>query len=176
MIATSQTRTPRDVVLESNRQEMDSLLLRKPILTARDVSVRMAMLKQIGEDFRELQKLNNRMMETATSSEQLDYKHIAGLLGQIGTRAARLKTNLALPEAQQEKAKSVSLGITDEEQFQLELTKLDKTIMSFANNPIFQKTNVVDVQLASQASGNLSLIISLSGKLKKAATKLAKRN
>ena len=168
------TGSPRDVVIESNRQEMDTLLLRKPILTASDVSVRMALLKQIGEDFRELQTLNNKMMEKVSTTQQVDYNEIAKILGQMATKASRLKTNLALPEAQQKKEKPASLEITDAAQLQGGLSKLDKTVMSFANNPIFQKVKVVDVQLAYRANGDLTTIIEQSGLLKKAATKLGK--
>ena len=176
-IANTQTsRTPRDVVVESNRQEMDSLLLRKPILTASDMSARMATLKQIGNDFRELQKLNNKMMETATASEQLNYKNIGSMLGQITATASRLKSNLALPEGEPDKRKAASLEVSEADQFQVELTKLDKTIMSFATNPIFQKANVVDVQQAARANADLSFIIEQSRTLKRVSSKRAKKD
>jgi hypothetical protein len=162
-------RTPRDVVVESNRQEMDSLLLRKPILTPSDMSARMAMLKQIGNDFRELQKLNNKMMETTTAPGQMDYKNIARMLGEISGVASRLKSNLALPEVEPEKRKPAGLEVSEPDQFGVELTKLDKTIMSFTTNPIFQKANVVDVQQAARASTDLSFIIEQSRTLKTAS-------
>jgi len=169
-------RTPRDVVVESNRQEMDTLLLRKPILTASDMSASMAMLKQIGNDFRELQKLNNKMMETTIGSGEIDYKNISRTLGDISGVASRLKNNLALPEVEAEKRKPVELEVSAADQFKAELTKLDKTIMSFATNPIFQKSNIVDVQLATRASADLLFIIEQSRALKKASSKLAKKD
>ena len=53
--AQTPTRTnPRDVVVDANRQELDNLLLRKPIITAEDKSARHATLKQINEDFKAL--------------------------------------------------------------------------------------------------------------------------
>jgi hypothetical protein len=138
------------------------------------MSVRMAVLKQIGNDFRELQKLNNKMMETA--SVQLDYKNIARMLGEISGVASRLKNNLALPEVEPDKQKPAGSEVSEADQFRVELTKLDKTIMSFATNPIFQKANVVDVQHATRASGELLFIIEQSRALKKASSKLAKRD
>lgn len=170
------SRSPRDVVVESNRQEMDSLLLRKPILPSSDMSARMALLKQIGNDFRELQKVNNKMMEKSTAPGETDYKNIASMLGQINGIATRLKTNLALPEVEVDKRKSDSLKVDESDQFKVELTKLDQTIMSFSTNPIFQKSKVVDVQFATRASADLSSIIEQSLRLKKASSKLAKKN
>jgi len=174
-IAMAQTRgSPRDVVIESNRQEMDALLLRKPITGGRDVSARMAILKQLGDDFRSLQVLNNKLMEEGTSKEPVDYKKVTNLLSEIGSRASRLRTYLALPEIEVKKEKAASLEIPEVNQFRTELSKLDKTIMRFVHNPIFQKTNVVDVQLGQRASMDLTMIIEQSGKLKKVSMRLEK--
>ena len=46
--------------------------------------------------------------------------------------------------------------------------------MGFVHNPIFQKTNVVDVQLGQRASMDLTMIIEQSGKLKKVSMRLEK--
>lgn len=169
-----QRKTPRDVVMESNRQELDNLLLRKPILATEDKSARQAVLKQINDDFKTLQVLNNKLMSEVEDQGGVDYKEISTMLADIGSRAARLKSNLALPKVDEKKEKSNS-ELTTAAALKDRLMEFDKVVMSFATNPIFQQANVIDVELAKQASGDLATIIERSGKLKKAAATLAKK-
>jgi len=169
-----QRKTPRDVVNESNRQELDNLLLRKPILATEDKSARQAVLKQINDDFKNLQVLNNKLMSEVEDQGGVDYKEISTMLADIGSRAARLKSNLALPKVDEKKEKANS-ELTTAAALKDRLMEFDKVVMSFATNPIFQQANVIDVELAKQASGDLATIIERSGKLKKAAAKLAKK-
>ena len=170
----AQRKTPRDVVMESNRQELDNLLLRKPILATEDKSARQAVLKQINDDFKTLQVLNNKLMSEVEDQGGVDYKEISTMLADIGSRAARLKSNLALPKVDEKKEKANS-ELTTAAALKDRLMEFDKVVMSFATNPIFQQANVIDVELAKQASGDLATIIERSGKLKKAAAKLAKK-
>ena len=170
----AQRKTPRDVVNESNRQELDNLLLRKPILATEDKSARQAVLKQINDDFKNLQVLNNKLMSEVEDQGGVDYKEISTMLADIGSRAARLKSNLALPKVDEKKEKANS-ELTTAAALKDRLMEFDKVVMSFATNPIFQQANVIDVELAKQASGDLATIIERSGKLKKAAAKLAKK-
>ena len=170
----AQRKTPRDVVMESNRQELDNLLLRKPILATEDKSARQAVLKQINDDFKNLQVLNNKLMSEVEDQGGVDYKEISTMLADIGSRAARLKSNLALPKVDEKKEKANS-ELTTSAALKDRLMEFDKVVMSFATNPIFQQANVIDVELAKQASGDLATIIERSGKLKKAAAKLAKK-
>ncbi|HEY5444778.1 MAG TPA: hypothetical protein VIJ87_09990 [Pyrinomonadaceae bacterium] len=170
----TQRKTPRDVVMESNRQELDNLLLRKPILATEDKSARQAVLKQINDDFKNLQVLNNKLMSEVEDQGGVDYKEISTMLADIGSRAARLKSNLALPKVDEKKEKANS-ELTTAAALKDRLMEFDKVVMSFATNPIFQQANVIDVELAKQASGDLATIIERSGKLKKAAATLAKK-
>lgn len=164
---------PRDVIIESNRQELDNLLLRKPILTAEDKSAQQAILKQINEDFKALQVLNNRLMTEATSQGELNYKSLAKVLSEMGSKASRLKSNLLLPKAEVEKQKENERAL-DASGFKEALQAFDKVVTSFATNGIFQKVNVMEVELAKKASLDLMSIIDQSARLKKAATKLSK--
>jgi hypothetical protein len=134
--------------------------------------VREAILKQIVEDFRDLQSVNNKMMATAFSQPDVDYKYISRMVGEIGKKASRLKSNLALPkpEEKQEPSKA-SAEVSNTEQFKTELLSLDKSLMSFVNNPIFQ-TGVIDLRLVHQANADLETVIDMSTKLKKVSEKL----
>ena len=166
------TRTsPRDVVVESNRQELDNLLLRKPILTVEDKSAQQAVLKQINEDFNALQVLNNRLMTEATSPE-LNYKSLSKMLSEMGSKASRLKSNLLLPKAEAEKQQD-SKAALDSSGFRIALEAFDKVVVNFTTNPIFQKVNVIELESARQASSDLSTIIDQSRRLKKAAIKFS---
>ncbi len=167
--------TPKDVVVESNRRELDSLLLRKHISGSEDTAARQAVLKQINEDFKTLQVLNNRMMSDATASEEIDYRYLSDMISQVGNKAARLKANLALPKVEHERKKQAASQISNAAEFKSELLAFDKLIVSFVTNPIFKQTSVVEVDLANRASHDLVLIIELSGKLKRVAVRLGKK-
>jgi len=169
----AQRKTPRDVVVESNRQEFDNLLLRKPILATEDKSARQAVLKQVNDDFKTLQVLNNKVMSEVTDQSGVEYKEISSMLSDISSRASRLKLNLALPKPEMSRSEK-TLEISNATEFKDELWAFDKVVTNFATNPIFQQANVIEVELAKQASLDLATIIERSGKLKKAAAKLAK--
>ena len=162
----------RDLVRSIERKEMDRLLLLKPLPATKDDSAQRAMLKQLSEDFRDLQGLNNKMMAETWSRPELDYEYLTNMISQIRSKATRLKSNLALPEGPNEEVSHPE--VADASTFKDALLIMDRRIMSFVGNPLFQKANVVDVKLAHQASGDLKAVIELSGKLKKTATKLSK--
>ncbi len=167
--------SPRDVANESNRRELDNLLLRKPILTTEDKSARQAVLKEINEDFKALQVLNNKVMTEATAEGAIDYKSISNDLSELKNKASRLRSNLALPKVETDtnaKTKSEIAGAAD---LIKALLAFDKVIVSFTTNSLFQKTNTIDVELAKQASRDLEIIIRQSAELKKALAKLAKK-
>jgi len=171
-----QQSNPRSVVTETNRQEMDTLLLRKPIVTSEDKSARQAVLKQINDDFKALQVLENKVMSAVTAPGNIDYGSLANLMSDIGSKASRLKTNLVLPKAESEKKEKVSDETSEASDFRNRLILFDKVVVNFATNPIFQKANVVEIDLAKQASKDLATIIERSSDLKKSATKLAKKH
>lgn len=134
--------------------------------------VREAMVKQIVEDFRQLQSVNNKMMATAFAQPDLDYKYISRMVGEIGKKATRLKSNLALPKPEQKPEPSkASAEVSNTEQFKAELLSLDKSLMNFVNNPIF-KTGVIDLRLLHQANSDLEAVIDMTGRLKKVSEKL----
>jgi len=164
----------QDVVRAINQKEMDQLLFLKPILAPKDDPARRIVLKQINEDFKDLQGLNNNMMAKAWSKPELDYRYISDMVSQIRGKATRLKSNLALPEAKDEERKQTEDNFSNAEKFRAALLQLDRHIMSFAKNPLFQKPEVIEVELANQASRDLSAVVELSGKLKRTAVRLSK--
>jgi hypothetical protein len=164
-----------DRVRQMEQVEMNRQLILKPLPAKKgDDSVRPAILKQIKEDFKNIQGLNNTMMANAWANEELDYGYISESVSQIKAKAARLKSNLALPEVKKVDNQQIEFAAGGSKEFRLALLALDRSIMSFVTNPLFQKSNVVDVSLAAQASRDLRTVIDLCGSIKKTAGRLNK--
>ena len=132
--------TPQSVVKESNRQELDSLLLRKPIAAKEENSIRQAMLKQINDDFRDLQTLNNKMMKDVASAKAIDYKAVAEMMAQIGSKATRLNSNLALPKAPEKKGEKSEKQIANETEFRSKLSEFDQVVVSLIQILFFRNS------------------------------------
>lgn len=132
---------------------------------------------QLKQDFETIQTVNNQMMTMTFSNNVLDYKLISESSAEIRKCAARLKSRLPLPEAGKDETESKSLKNWDEinrEQLKPALLFLDDLIMRFVGNPIFQQSEVFDLQQTSRAKRDLQAIINLSGKITKHAEKQAK--
>ncbi|MEO7970513.1 MAG: hypothetical protein ABI698_04380 [bacterium] len=158
-----------DMARADIRRDMDQQLLLKPLPGKKNPdSVRLA-LKQINEDFRNIQTVNNAMMANAWVHEELDYGYISDSLSKIKSNATRLKSNLALPKAKDVEAKQLNLAGAGVKEFREALLLLDKSIMSFVNNLVLQKPNVVEADPASRVSHDLEVVIQLSENLQKTA-------
>jgi len=164
----------RDIVRAISQKEMDQLLFLKPILAPKDDPARRVVLKQISEDFKDLQGLNNKMMAEAWARPELDYRYVSDMVSKIRGKASRLKLNLALPEVEDKKPKQPDHIFSDVEKFRVALLQLDRHIMSFSTNPLFQMPDVIEVGLANRASLDLTIVLELSGKLRKSALRLGR--
>jgi hypothetical protein len=130
--------------------------------------------KKIKEDFRDLQSLNNKMMADAWMQDALNYPVITDMVSKIRGKANDLKDSLALPAEENPEAASKVPTVTSARQFREELLLLDKKVMSFVNNPVFQAGHTMDVNFAKQASEDLQHVITLTLDLKQNAQKLRK--
>lgn len=138
--------------------------------TPRSEAEKFAALKQVREDFRTIQDVNNKMMSQAWARENIDYEQTSNMLGEINDRAVRLKSNLALP--QPDKIQHKTLYARGVKEFKSALLMMDRSLMSFVNNPVFRERNVVEVNLATQATKDLDDVIAYSANLKKIAANL----
>jgi hypothetical protein len=129
-----------------------------------------ALLKQMVDDFRTLQSINNKMMAEVFAKDTIDYDGTSAAIAQINTKATRLKNNLALPVLKDAKKKDVTASGAKE--FKSALLVMDRSIMSFVNNQIFQQPNVMQLETATRASQDLADVIALSATLKKIADNL----
>lgn len=156
------------------RADMDRLLLWAVPKDKESESMRLSRFKKIKDDFRDLQSLNNKMMADAWSQDTLDYSAISEMVSKIRSKANDLKDGLSLPESDKPQTTLKMPAVTTVRQFREELLLLDKAVMRFVNNPVFQANNSVDVNLAKKASEDLEQAISLSIDLKQNAQKLRK--
>ena len=172
--AGSNAPTMRDQVRAIQRAEMDRLLLSSLPSGNNANSNRTEVLKQIRKDFKELQELNNKMKAHTWERESLEYSFLSDMISHIKEKADRLKMNMHLPEpAKIEKAPSLR-AISGPGEFRTALLVLDKTIMRFVNNPLFQTMNTLEIDLAVKARQDLESIIVMTTDLKKTASRLSK--
>jgi hypothetical protein len=154
--------------------DMDRLLMWAVPKDREPEAVRLSRFRKIKEDFKTLQSLNNKMMADAWMQDALDYSSIADMVSKIRGKANDLKDGLSLPASEHPEAASKTAEVSTVRQFRQELLLLDKTIMRFVNNPVFQAANTMDVNLAKEASADLEQVISLALDLKQNAQKLRK--
>ena len=112
------------------------------------------------------------MMADAWLQDTLDYSSIADMVSKIRSKANDLKEGLALPEPENTELKMPT--VTTARQFREQLLLLDKTLMRFVTNPVFQAANTVDVNQAKKARGDLEQVISLTTDVKQNAQRLRK--
>ena len=119
----------------------------------------------VRDDFRRLQKVNNDLMtrmfvRSSFATQEITQKEVRSSLGEIKKIAKRLRLDLAIPEV---KSAETSYHVT----LSPGLLLLDKAVMSFVENPLFQQPRVIDAELASTAERDLNEILLLSDFLRK---------
>ena len=128
---------------------------------------------QIREDYRQLQIVNNALAQSL-SSGALELAEAAKSVSEIRKRAARLKENLSLPEPEKPAGRARPEMPEAAEQFKPLLLALDRLVLEFVNNPIFEHPQTVDVRMSAKARADLEGIIALSDQIKKSGEKLKK--
>lgn len=120
-------------------------------------------LNQLKQDFVRIQVINNSMRAASVSSA-VDYKLVSDLAGEMRKRAQRLITNLALPGIE-EKSETEQQTLPEAGVKALS-DLLDARVVSFVSSPLFKEMTAVDVEMATNASRDLSDIMSLSERIK----------
>jgi hypothetical protein len=128
------------------------------------------LLATLKEDFRQLQIVNNELMQRvfvprSNNTGPITPKEIRGSLSEIQSRARRFKVNFRLPEVSTERSLNEHTYAT----LSSGLLMLDETVMRFVGNPIFQQLQVVDARLSVQAAEDLNAILRLTDSLHKLA-------
>ena len=123
-------------------------------------------LPQMREDFHQLQVVNNELMKSVFVKNSIDPKRLVASITEIRKRATRLKASLALGESEGElERKTNAMNCAPPEKLELSptLLLLDRAVMNFVNNPLFQQPKVLDSKLAIKAENDLGEVLRLAG-------------
>ena len=115
----------------------------------------------VRKDFRQLQIVNNNLMERMFASapaQKITNKEIRASLAEIKKLAERLRYNFGIPKLKAEAETDLALVSG--------LRQLDKAVSSFVENPLFQQSRVFDAELASKAGKDLSDVLRLTDLLR----------
>jgi hypothetical protein len=134
-----------------------------------------AAIKQVKDDFKQIQVVRNEMVRNLLADKPLDYKLIAGETEEIHKRADRLKTFLMPPVPNRDKEQPRSQIEFDDREMKDALVRLCNLIAGFIDNPVLNTPDKIDVEQSTKAGGDLLSIIELSGNIKRSAERLNKQ-
>lgn len=156
-------------------RELRLRLLREPGkgTTVQTEDERKLLVNQIFEDFERLQVVNREMMQASSNLNVQTFKRISTLADEMNKRAKRLKTNLGIPDLEQQKKDHEENGpAMDVAQFKASLQTLDGSVKSFVNSPLFKDPRVTTVGQLHDLRRDIANVIALSRTVKKTAGKL----
>lgn len=130
--------------------------------------------EEVAEEFKQLQLVNRSLAGVADPQATLDYARVRKASAEVRKRAARLKEYLVLPEAEGAQRPEKSAEILTPETLRAAVGRLDALVNSFAWNPVFQRPDVVDLELSSKAGRDLAGILILSEQIRKGADELGR--
>lgn len=139
--------------------------LKRPPETPTDRRRTQELEMQVTHDFNGLQESYNQIVIIMADKEGLNRNHdfVFRAVAEIKKYSTRLKTNLALPKPQQEKARVE----TNNEPIEESLMTLRKHIYNFATNPLFASPGALDLEQGRKAARDLDRIIELSESITK---------
>jgi hypothetical protein len=115
------------------------------------------------DDFRKLQVVNNDLMKRVfkrSGTQTISPGEIRSRLSEIKKLAERLRESFGLPKIEED-------GDLNDLALKPGLLQLDKTIVSFVDNPSFRELRVYDTELASQAARDLNEVSRLADALRR---------
>jgi hypothetical protein len=127
-----------------------------------------ARFPQIKQDFERIQLINSERLQVSVSGSKSDYRRIAEAAAEIRTRATRLKSDL-FPSASREGKKQIDQPGEARDDLKFLMTELDKAIIKFVHNPMFQNIKVVNPQDSTRAERELRKIIEFAERTRKKA-------
>jgi hypothetical protein len=168
------TASPKREAIE--RQEREAMLRGAGLLArpAENQRGTRAAAEQLRQDFKRIQILRNNLAQHLTNEGPLDYKTIAGAAGELNKRANRLKSFLVPQTSGGHDERPRDEIELDGALLKAALITLCQRIDSFTGNPVFKVLDVVDVEQATKAGGDLQGIIRLSARIKDGAERMNK--
>jgi hypothetical protein len=171
----SEMRDPFSEVRERTRREaqLRSAEMGQPVVrkNGRDTGIP---LKQIADDFKQIQILRNNVVRHLLAEKPLDYKFIAGETVEINKRATRLAEHLENQSAEGEKKEERTPAEIADDQVKNALITMCKRIDSFTENPQFKNPDVFDLKEAEKARRDLREVVQLSSNIAKVSERLNK--
>jgi hypothetical protein len=169
---------PPDLKRQQRDREQREAMLRTAetgvALDKMDKQRREAAIKQIQEDFKQIQIVRNSLVRDLLANKPLEYKVVYDKAADINKRADRLKLYLMPPLPDDEEKVSKSQVEFGNDEMKDALVRLCNQIAIFIDNPALKNPDTVDVEQSTKAGGELLSIIELSGNIKKSADKLSK--
>ena len=167
------TMLSRDADIQN--RELRLLLLNEPEKSRTPTSTeddRKMIVSQIFKDFERIQVINREMTQISSSLGPQSYKRISTLADDMNKRAKRLKTNLGVPDKNEDKKDHADELALDASQLKASLQALSVSVKSFVTNPIFQEPRATDVRQLINLRQDIFNVINLSQTVKKAAGNL----
>jgi hypothetical protein len=125
---------------------------------------------EIKKDFEQIQKSNDQLQRLIQVKGPLDYSALLMHARDIKNRASRLHSNLFSTELKSNKdSKNKQQISADSPNIKTLFINLDKSIISFVHNPIFQNINLLDLNESLKAQQDLETIIEISVLIKNSA-------
>jgi len=135
---------------------------------------RLNLFPQINDDFQRIQVIHNELVKMLKTDKSLTYSRVSELSGEMKKRSGRLRTNLALPDPENEVEVAAGTTTVDDKHVRASLIELHDVIVSFVGNPIFKNLALLDAKAVEKASGDLRQIVRLTDNIKKSAETLNK--
>lgn len=130
-------------------------------------------VKQMNEDFLQIQALRQLMVSAFGDGSRIAPERLIDYSGEIGRRASRLRSNLALTEEEVrivlDSDSDPSLASINKRAYELCLE-----ISRFTGNPLFKRKAVININQAKEASVALDKIIVLADALESEASRVKK--
>lgn len=159
--------------IERRRAEQDlrSLPLKLRERRERNLSDPKA-LKQMNEDFVEIQTIRASMVKTFAAGGMIEPDILESSAADVKRRGSRLRSMLALSEETSDieiKSESLSRETINDRAFRLCIE-----ISRFTENPIFKANGVYSANHANEASKTLDAVVAMAGSIQKDAARLRK--
>lgn len=133
-----------------------------------------AVTAQVKQDFEKLQAAYNRIVLAMATKESFNLNSVLAEVADVKKYSTRLKSNLALPQPEDDGKKSVAKPPADG-QIEESLLSLRKHIYDFITNPLFDAPAAYKIDEARKAARDLENVIELSESIRK-SNKTAEEN
>jgi len=159
---------PQQAVIDQGLREMQvrSLEIAKEARGATLTTASPELIKQVKEDFGRIQEINGKVIRSYARGDAPDYGYLSVAMAEINKRAARLNTNLLLPQQSKREVLQPAEGSP--------LVQLNELVQHFVANAIFKNAGTIDAGLGLAARRDLENIIELSDRIRKSADRLQK--